>query len=146
LCRALITLLRRALITALVTLGRALAGRLLTISLLFGLHAAAILLALGFHALVFAAFRLHVLAALLVFGALALFSAHRLLLGLHVGLLLCRTTLLGCRTARRRFTAHPSSLRIGETSSSDQSRRGDGDQNAFSHGTSPPQFALPLDD
>src|SRR5438445_581546 len=100
---------------ALITLHRALAGRLtllfaLLLGLLFGLHAAAVFLALGLHVLVlaaFAAFRLHVLAALhLVFGALALFSARRLLLGLHVGLLICRATLLGCATARRRFTAH----------------------------------------
>src|SRR5258705_9691971 len=91
--RALITLLGRGLVTtrgrglvtmlgrALIMLRRALAGRL---PLLLGLHAAAVFLTLGLHVLVmpaFAAFGLHVLAALhVVFGALVLFSTRRLLL------------------------------------------------------------------
>src|SRR6266566_2971382 len=166
--RALITMLSRALIT----LGRALAGRLSARpALLFGLHAAAVLLTLGLHVLVlpaFAAFSLHVFAALhLVFGALALFSAHRLLLGLcglhamfaalgfrrAIAIHRCRRrwcaaisrrrALLGRGTRRRCLAAHSGSLRVGETGPGDQRRRGGRDQKAISHGIAPHVFALP---
>jgi len=117
-----------------ITLRRALADRLALFGLLFnlllGLHATAVLLALG----------LHVVAALfLIFGSLILFSAHRLLLGLrglHVRLtavtaaiaLHCSgrsaTVLGGRRALLRRGTSGPrlaaGALRISEASSGDQ--------------------------
>src|SRR6266704_45404 len=143
----LVTVLGHALIAmlsrVLITLGRALAGRLSArTALLFGLHAAAVLLTLGLHVLVlpaFAAFSLHVFAALhLVFGALALFSAHRLLLGL------CGLHAMFAALGFRSALAIPSgSLRVGETGPGDQRRRGGRDQKAISHGIAPHVFALP---